>query len=168
MFLKKGTSRTGFSCVFSCLLGSWTADAHWGVVRQQPRVLQAQVEQCHSLALVQNREGRARRVRRSPDSAHHQTKAWKQDKSGIHRGSPASKWGQHGTGQGADTSGDGSSQKQDSRACLRQSYLQQGSQGESHKYSKTDATVSNTGHCFKWAVLAFLMALPAICYPLPS
>lgn len=63
-FGKKGASRTGFYCMFSCPLGSRrTADAHWGVVRQQPRVFQAQVEQCHSPALPQNGEGRARRAR---------------------------------------------------------------------------------------------------------
>lgn len=44
----------------------------------------------------------------------------------------------------------GSGQKQDSRACLKQSYLQQDSQGENHKCNKTDATFNNTGHCSKW------------------
>lgn len=144
-FGKKGTSETGFYCLLSCLLGSRsTEDAHRGAVRQQPRVLPAHMGQGHSPAL--NRAGKARMVR----GAHPLTGLIVRQQhgdwvnSGIHLESPASK-GSKAQGSMQAHHWDGSGQKQDLRAHLRQSYLKQSSQGENHKCNKTDATFNDSG-----------------------
>lgn len=70
--------------------------------------------------------------------------------SGIHQESPASE-GSKAQGSMQAHHWDVSGQNQDLTAHLRQTYLQQSSQGENHKCNKTDATFNDSGQCFKWA-----------------
>lgn len=139
-FWKKGTSGIGFYYLLSCLLGSRrTKDAHWGQVRQQPRVFPAQ-------------GSRARTVRGAGPLTVLIIRQEHGDRASLRFTSeiqPASE-GNKAQGRVQARQWDGSSQNQDWRACLRQSHLQQGSQGENHKCKKPDATFNNSGHCFKW------------------
>lgn len=151
VFEKKAPLELFFYCLLSCLLrGRKTEDSHWGEVREQPRVLPAQVGQCRSPALSKGSRARLGR------GAGPLTVLIIRQKHGD-RASLGFTWQVQPASEGSKAQGrvqacqrDGSSQKQNLRACLRQSYLQQGSQGENHKCNKTDATSSNTGHCFKW------------------
>lgn len=160
-FWKKGTSGTGFYCLLSWLLGSRrTEDAHRGVVRQQPRVFQAlpSTEQ----------EGRARMVR----GAHPLTmliirqKHGNRVKSGIHKVQPV-RAARHRAGWRYVS---------EMIAAKNRTWEHVWGRATCSKVLKERTTNAikqmllsiTMDMALNEQVLAFLMALPAICYSLPS